>query len=85
MSDFREDLLTVILDCGYGDLYLLENCQYDMEEIIVEAVRGPQAAELLHNDHLVEAVAAFDLLKDIVKLFLIAVVDVRHRFDVVQI
>lgn len=38
MSDWREDLLTVILDCGYGDLYLLENCQYDMEEIIEECI-----------------------------------------------
>ena len=38
MTDFREDLLTVILDCGYGDLYLLEDCQYVLEEIIEECM-----------------------------------------------
>ena len=36
MSDWREDLLTSILDCGYGDLYLLEDCQYDIGEIVEE-------------------------------------------------
>lgn len=36
MSDFREDLLTTILDCGYGDLYLLEDCMYELSEIIEE-------------------------------------------------
>lgn len=36
MSDFREDLLTSILDCGYGDLYLMEDCQYDIGEIVEE-------------------------------------------------
>ena len=38
MSDFREDLLTVILDCGYGDLYLLGDCQYDIEEIVEDCI-----------------------------------------------
>ena len=36
MSDWREDLLTSILDCGYGDLYLMEDCQYDIGEIVEE-------------------------------------------------
>ena len=34
MSDWREDLLTAILDCGYGDLYLMDDCQYDIGEIV---------------------------------------------------
>lgn len=38
MSDFREDLLTSILDCGYGDLYLLEDCQYDIGEIVEDCI-----------------------------------------------
>lgn len=38
MSDWREDLLTSILDCGYGDLYLLEDCQYDIGEIVEECL-----------------------------------------------
>lgn len=36
MADWREDLLTAILDCGYGDLYLLKDCQYDIGEIVEE-------------------------------------------------
>lgn len=36
MSDWREDLLTSILDCGHGDLYLLEDCQYDIGDIVEE-------------------------------------------------
>ena len=36
MTDFREDLLTAILDCGYGDLYLLEDCRFDIGEIVEE-------------------------------------------------
>ena len=36
MSDWREDLLTEICDCGYGDLYLLEDCEYDLGEIVEE-------------------------------------------------
>ena len=36
MTDFREDMLTAILDCGYGDLYLLEDCRYDIGEIVDE-------------------------------------------------
>lgn len=39
MSDFREDLLTAILDCGYGDLYLLEGCRYDIGEIVEECMQ----------------------------------------------
>lgn len=38
MSDWREDLLTSILDCGYGDLYLLEDCQYDIGEIVEDCI-----------------------------------------------
>lgn len=36
MADWREDLLTAILDCGYGDLYLMKDCQYDIGEIVEE-------------------------------------------------
>lgn len=38
MTDWREDLLTVILDCGNGDLYLLKDCQYDIGEIVEECI-----------------------------------------------
>ena len=38
MSDWREDLLTSILDCGYGDLYLLEDCQYDIGYIVEDCI-----------------------------------------------
>lgn len=34
MTDWKDDLLTTLLDCGYGDLSLLEDCEYDMDEII---------------------------------------------------
>ena len=38
MTDWREDLLTAILDCGYGDLYLMKDCQYDIGEIVEECI-----------------------------------------------
>ena len=38
MTDFREDLLTAILDCGYADVYLMEHCQYDIGEIVEECI-----------------------------------------------
>ena len=34
MVDWKDALLTSILDCGYADIYLLEDCQYDMEDVI---------------------------------------------------
>ena len=36
MSDWKEDLLTTILDCGYGDLSVLEDCKYDMSTVADE-------------------------------------------------
>ena len=36
MNDWKEDLLAAILDCGYADLYLLEDCRYDLCEIVEE-------------------------------------------------
>ncbi len=40
MSDWREDLLTSIMDCGYGDLYLMQNCRYDIGEIVEECIES---------------------------------------------
>lgn len=34
MSDFKDDLLTELLDCGYDDLSVLEDCQYDFTDVI---------------------------------------------------
>lgn len=34
MSDFKDDLLTELLGCGYADLSVLEDCQYDMYDVI---------------------------------------------------
>lgn len=36
MSDFRDDLLTELLGCGYADISVLEDCKYDFSEIIEE-------------------------------------------------
>lgn len=38
MTDWRETLLTAILDCGYGDLYLMDDCRYDIGEIVEECI-----------------------------------------------
>lgn len=34
MSDFKEVLLTELLDCGYADLSVLEDCKYDFYDVI---------------------------------------------------
>ena len=36
MSDWKEDLLVALLDCGYGDLSVLEGCMYDMYTVADE-------------------------------------------------
>ena len=36
MSDWKEDLLVELLDCGYGDLSVLEGCKYDMGTVADE-------------------------------------------------
>ena len=36
MSDWKECLLAEILNCGYLDLQVLEDCEYDMSELIEE-------------------------------------------------
>lgn len=38
MSTWHEDLLTVVMDCGYADLTLLDDVQYDMYEIFDECL-----------------------------------------------
>lgn len=38
MSTWHEDLLTVVMDCGYADLTLLDDVQYDMYEIFDECM-----------------------------------------------
>ena len=36
MCDWKDDILVETLDCGYGDLSVLEDCKYDMRSIIDE-------------------------------------------------
>lgn len=38
MSTWHEDLLTVVMDCGYADLTLLDDVQYYMYEIFDECL-----------------------------------------------
>lgn len=38
MTDWREDLLSAILDCEHADLYSLSGCRYNMEEIVKECL-----------------------------------------------
>ena len=34
MNDWKDDILVALLDCGYGDLSVLDDCQYDMADIV---------------------------------------------------
>ena len=34
MGNFKDDLLTELLDCGYADLTVLEDCEYDFCDVI---------------------------------------------------
>lgn len=36
MNDWKTELLTELLDCGYGDLGILEDCEYDFCDVIQE-------------------------------------------------
>lgn len=35
-TEQMKDLLTVLLDCGYLDLRVIENCEYDFSELLEE-------------------------------------------------
>lgn len=34
MSNFKDDLLVALLDCGYGDLSIFDDCKYDFSDIV---------------------------------------------------
>lgn len=36
MRDWKDILLTKLLDCGYADLQILEDCEYDFDDLISE-------------------------------------------------
>jgi len=36
-NDKLMDLVTALLDCGYGDLTILNSCEYDFDELVEES------------------------------------------------
>ena len=36
MADWKDDVLVALLDCGYGDLGVLDDCKYDLVDDIAE-------------------------------------------------
>lgn len=36
MTDFKDDIIVALLDCGYADIYIFDECQYDMSEMCDE-------------------------------------------------
>ena len=36
MNDWKDELLSELLDCGYADLSVLEDCKYDMFDVVQE-------------------------------------------------
>ena len=36
MTDFKDDIIVALLDCGYADIYVFDQCQYEMSQMCEE-------------------------------------------------
>lgn len=49
MSEFKDELLAELLECGYADLTVLEDCKYNFVDVIVYCKEDFGATPTLNN------------------------------------